>query len=93
MSKVNDIKNRKRQQKTISPTQALAQSFEENNITSNEEKKKTTNEENKPKRRRVSFDLRADLHKELKMQATIQEKKIYMLIEEALEKYLDKVKK
>jgi hypothetical protein len=40
-------------------------------------------------RKRVSFDLRTDLHKELKMQSLIQEKTIYILIEEALEKYLN----
>ena len=39
-------------------------------------------------RKRVSFDIRTDLHKELKMQALVQEKNIYILIEEALERYL-----
>ena len=43
-------------------------------------------------RKRVSFDLRTDLHKELKMQALLQDKNIYILIEEALEKYLSEKK-
>ena len=68
MSKVNDIKNLKRQQKVITPTQALAEIVgeEENNITSNEETNKKTKEENKVERKRVSFDLRTDLYKDVK---------------------------
>lgn len=91
MSKVNDIKSLKRQQKTITPTQALAATVgeeEETNVTSNEEKNKTTKEENKVERKRVSFDLRTDLYKDLKMAAIVQEKNMYIIIEEALEKYL-----
>lgn len=90
MSKVNDIKNMKRQQKSISPAQALAESVgEEVNVSSNEETRK---EEKRVERKRVSFDLRTDLHKELKLQALMQEKNIYILIEEALEKYLKEKK-
>ena len=93
MSKVNDIKNMKRQQKVITPTQALAETVgEENNVDSKEEINETRKEEKKVERKRVSFDLRTDLHKELKMQALIQEKNIYILIEEALEKYLKESK-
>jgi predicted HicB family RNase H-like nuclease len=94
VSKVNDIKNMKRQQKVITPAQALAETVgeetkKETNVVSNNE---TGKEEKKVERKRVSFDLRTDLHKELKMQALIQEKNIYILIEEALEKYLKKSK-
>ena len=89
MSKMNDIKNIKRQQKVITPTQALAEVIEENNVCSNKEINKTRKEEVKVERKRVSFDLRTDLHKELKMQALIHEKTIYILIEEALERYLN----
>ncbi len=83
----------KRQQRVISPTQALAEivgeeEVEENNVDSNEEINVTRKEEKKVERKRVSFDLRTDLHKELKMQALVQEKNIYILIEEALDKYL-----
>ena len=93
MSKVNDIKNMKRQQKVITPTQALAETVgEENNVDSKEEINETRKEEKKVERKRVSFDLRTDLHKELKMQALVQEKNIYILIEEALEKYLKESK-
>ena len=90
MSKVNDIKNLKRQQKVITPTQALAETVgeEKNNISSNEETNKKTKEENKIERKRVSFDLRTDLYKALKMESIIQEKNMYIIIEEALEKYL-----
>ena len=89
MSKVNDIKNIKRQQKVITPAQALAETVgEETNVPSNEEIIETRKEEKKVERKRVSFDLRTDLHKELKMEALVQEKNIYILIEEALEKYL-----
>lgn len=90
MSKVNDIKNMKRQQRSISPAQALAASVggKESNVVSNKENNETRKEEKKVERKRVSFDLRTDLHKELKMQALIQEKNIYILIEEALENYL-----
>lgn len=93
MSKVNDIKNRKRLQKTITPTQALAETIEEdNNIPLKEEINQPRKEEKKVERKRVSFDLRTDLHKDLKMQSLIQEKNIYILIEEALEKYLKEAK-
>jgi hypothetical protein len=90
VSKVNDIKNLKRQQKVITPTQALAEVVgkEENNVSSNQEKSKKTKEEIKIGRKRVSFDLRTDLYKALKMEAIIQEKNMYIIIEEALEKYL-----
>ena len=97
MSKVNDIKNLKRQQKVITPTQALAETVgeeteQENNISSNEEINETTKEENKVKRKRVSFDLRTDLYKDLKMEALIQEKNMYIIVEEALEKYFKESK-
>lgn len=82
MSKVNDIKNMKRNQKVITPTHALNQEVSTMNVSSKEE--------TKIERKRVSFDLRTDLHKELKMQSLLQEKNIYILIEEALEKYLTK---
>ncbi|MFJ8268743.1 hypothetical protein [Peribacillus asahii] len=57
-------------------------------FSTNIEMKKRRNKENNIERKRVSFDLRTDLHKQLKMQALVQDKKIYILIEEALEKYL-----
>ena len=83
----------KRQQKVITPTQALAETVgEENNVDSKEEINETRKEEKKVERKRVSFDLRTDLHKELKMQSILQEKNIYLLIEEALEKYLNELK-
>ncbi|WP_071392728.1 hypothetical protein [Bacillus tuaregi] len=89
MSKVNDIKNMKRQQKVITPSQVLSGIVEEErNVDSKEEINETRKENRKAERKRVSFDLRIDLHKELKMQALIQEKNIYLLVEEALEKYL-----
>lgn len=88
----------KRQQRVITPAQALAETVEnkpeeERNVVSNVENKETRKEEKKiVERKRVSFDLRTDLHKELKMQALVQEKNIYILIEEALEKYLKEIK-
>lgn len=93
MSKVNDIKNMKRQQKVITPSQVLTKTIEEGkNVYSKEEINKTGKEEKKVERKRVSFDLRTDLHKELKMQALMQEKNLYILFEEALEKYLNEKK-
>ena len=93
MSKVNDIKNMKRQQRVITPTQALTEMVgeenkQETNVGLNKEINETRKEEKKVERKRVSFDLRTDLHKELKLQALVQEKNIYILIEEALERYL-----
>jgi hypothetical protein len=94
VSKVNDIKNLKRRQKVVTPSQVLAEAvgeeknIVENNVGLNQEINETRKEEKKVERKRVSFDLRTDLHKELKMQALLQEKNIYILIEEALEKYL-----
>lgn len=77
MSKINEIKNLKRQQRIVSPSQVLSEEVkEENNVSS------------KVERKRVSFDLRTDLHQELKLQSVIQEKNIYILIEEALINYL-----
>lgn len=37
----------------------------------------------------MSFDLRIDLHKALKMLPIVRDKNIYILIEEALGKYLN----
>jgi predicted HicB family RNase H-like nuclease len=76
----------KRQQKVITPSQVLTEIIEK------QEKNVDGKDEINPKkveRKRVSFDLRTDLHKELKMQALIQEKNIYILVEEALEQYLN----
>jgi hypothetical protein len=93
VSKVDDIKNLKRQQKVITPTQVLVEPVgDETNVSSNEESNQERKEEKKVERKRVSFDLRTDLHKELKMQSILQEKNIYLLIEEALEKYLNELK-
>ncbi|AUI38378.1 hypothetical protein CWI35_18065 (plasmid) [[Bacillus] caldolyticus] len=93
MSKVDDIKNMKRQQKVITPTQVLTDPVgEENNTSSNEYNNQPRKEDKKVERKRVSFDIRTDLHKELKMQSILQEKNIYLLIEEALEKYLNELK-
>jgi len=94
VSKVNDIKNMKRRQRVVTPSQVLAESVgeetnnEETNVGLKQQINETRREEKKVERKRVSFDLRTDLHKELKMQALLQEKNIYILIEEALEKYL-----
>ncbi|OXS74209.1 hypothetical protein [Domibacillus enclensis] len=86
MSKMDDIKNLKRKQSAVTPAQALTETYtkEENNVSSNE----GTNQSSKVERKRVSFDIRTDLHKELKMQSLVQEKNIYIMIEEALEAYL-----
>lgn len=65
---------------------------EENNTSSNEYNNQPRKEEKKVERKRVSFDIRTDLHKELKMQSILQEKNIYLLIEEAVEKYLNELK-
>jgi DNA-nicking Smr family endonuclease len=93
VSKVDDIKNLKRQQKKITLTQVLVKSVgNENNVSSNKENNQERKEEKKVERKRVSFDLRIDLHKELKMQSILQEKNIYLLIEEAVEKYLYELK-
>ncbi|OAH56969.1 hypothetical protein AWH48_19545 [Domibacillus aminovorans] len=98
MSKINEIKNLKRLQSVITPAQALAETVEkeENNVSSNEEikieTKQTRKEEKKVERKRVSFDIRTDLHKELKLQSLMQEKNIYIMIEEALEQYLKQEK-
>jgi len=98
VSRVNDIKNMKRNQRVITPSQVLAETVgegeeeKENNVDLKQETNETRKEEKKVERKRVSFDLRTDLHKELKMQALLQDKNIYILIEEALEKYLSEKK-
>ena len=77
MSRIDEIKSLKRQQKIVSPSQILSEEIkEENNVSS------------KVERKRVSFDLRTDLHQELKLQSVIQDTNIYILIEEALINYL-----
>lgn len=82
----------KRKQRVITPSQVLAETVgeeeKETNVVLKQEINETRKEEKKVERKRVSFDLRTDLHKELKMQALLQDKNIYILIEEALEKYL-----
>jgi predicted HicB family RNase H-like nuclease len=96
VSRVNDIKNMKRKQRVITPSQVLAETVgeeeKETNVVLKQEINETRKEEKKVERKRVSFDLRTDLHKELKMQALLQDKNIYNLIEEALEKYLSEKK-
>jgi DNA-nicking Smr family endonuclease len=92
VSKINDIKNMKRKQKVVSPTQALSEVVEGTDINFTGQQNEAQVKSKKVERKRVSFDLRIDLHKELKMQALIQEKNIYNLIEEALEGYLTKIK-
>jgi len=89
---MNDIKMHKRQQHQVTPTSVLNEPLEEikedrkeeNNVGRKEEKKKDIIE-----RKRVSFDLRIDLHKKLKMAALLKEKHIYTLIEEAIDHYLN----
>lgn len=77
MSRIDEIKNLKRQQKIVSPSQVLSEEIkEENNVSS------------KVERKRVSFDLRTDIHQELKLQSVIQDTNIYILIEEDLINYL-----
>jgi predicted HicB family RNase H-like nuclease len=86
----------KRKQRVITPSQVLAETVgeeeKETNVVLKQEINETRKEEKKVERKRVSFDLRTDLHKELKMQALLQDKNIYNLIEEALEKYLSEKK-
>ena len=86
----------KRKQRVITPSQVLAETVgeeeKETNVVLKQETNETRKEEKKVERKRVSFDLRTDLHKELKMQALLQDKNIYILIEEALEKYLSEKK-
>ena len=86
----------KRKQRVITPSQVLAETVgeeeKETNVDLKQEINETRKEEKKVERKRVSFDLRTDLHKELKMQALLQDKNIYILIEEALEKYLSEKK-
>ena len=86
----------KRKQRIITPSQVLAETVgeeeKETNVVLKQEINETRKEEKKVERKRVSFDLRTDLHKELKMQALLQDKNIYNLIEEALEKYLSEKK-
>ena len=86
----------KRKQRVITPSQVLAETVgeeeKETNVVLKQEINETRKEEKKVERKRVSFDLRTDLHKELKMQALLQDKNIYNLIEEALVKYLSEKK-
>lgn len=82
MSKIDEIKNLKRQQNKVSPSSALSEAVKE--------EKKENNVSSNVERKRVSFDLRTDLHQELKMQSVLQNKNIYVMIEEALIKYLPK---
>jgi predicted HicB family RNase H-like nuclease len=86
----------KRKQRVITPSQVLAETVgeeeKETNVVLKQEINEIRKEEKKVERKRVSFDLRTDLHKELKMQALLQDKNIYNLIEEALEKYLSEKK-
>lgn len=77
MSKIDDIKDRKRKDSSITPTGALSEPIQ------NKNRRKEGNTE----RKRVSFDIRVDLHKKLKMESAVQDKNIYVLIEEALEKH------
>jgi hypothetical protein len=82
VSKVNDIKNLKRQQKVVTPTQALAE------VVGEEENKEKTNKESKVERKRITVDIRTELYKQWKMQSLIEEKNMYSILEEALETYL-----
>lgn len=83
MSAKDDIKNLTRTKKTTTAAQAMTSDY------NSEEKNVDTKEERKIERKRVSFDLRTDLHKQLKMESVARDKNIYVLIEEALDQYLN----
>ena len=79
------------------PPQVLAETVgeeeKETDVVSKQEINETRKEEKKVEKKTcILFDLRTDSHKELKMQALLQDKNIYNLIEEALEKYLSEKK-
>ena len=69
------------------------------NVRTKEEKKKTTNEQNdkmntstnegKKKRKRASFDIEDKLLKSVKIQAVIEDRPIYEVVEDALRNYLN----
>lgn len=67
-------------------------SKEQNNVRRKEENKKTTNEETRVERKRVSFDLRTDLHKSYKRLAVDEDRNIYEMIEEAMDEWLERRK-
>lgn len=50
----------------------------------------TKTEEQKNERRRASFDLDAELLKQLKIKAVIEDKNIYELVEQAIKEFLEK---
>ena len=58
-----------------------------------EEIKEENNVSLKLERKIVLFDLRTDIHQELKLQSVIQDKNIYILIEEALSLFFKPVRK
>ncbi|MHC0036899.1 hypothetical protein [Pseudoneobacillus sp. C159] len=84
---IDDIKNLKKS-RTVSPLTAISEELvplnEEINVGSKEESFE---------RKRVSFDLRTDLHKELKILSTIKGINIYIMLEDAIKNYLEQIKK
>lgn len=66
---------------------------EETKVPTLEEPKQTTKEEKKIERKRVSFDIRTDLHREFKMMSILEDENIYILIERAMERFLEERKK
>ncbi|WP_018924857.1 hypothetical protein [Salsuginibacillus kocurii] len=94
MSKIDDIKNKKRSQKQVSPSHSLTEPVQQEQEAETEEEEKAPTKrkgaEPKIERKRVSFDLRTDLHKRMKMQSLMEERNIYLIIEDALEEYLDR---
>ncbi|WP_338782470.1 hypothetical protein [Metabacillus sp. FJAT-52054] len=80
----------------IAPTVEKAKA----NVSSKTQKKETTNvgtleptnESSNVVRKRASFDLDVDLLKQLKIQAVVQDKNIYEMVETAIRKYLNELK-
>ncbi len=83
MSTIDNIKKKTRGKHTTPATYISEGINEETNVGRNEEKKE-------PERKRVSFDLNKELHQKLKVESATNGKKIYEMIEEALEQYLRK---
>ena len=79
MNQSEEIKNRAKRKSVTS--EITSTETEENKMPQENPKKNT-------ERKRVSFEIRKDLHNELKMLSVMEDKKMYELIEESIENLL-----
>lgn len=87
----NVIKNESDQRSNVPAKEEIEQANEQ--VATTKERNTPTNERTNVVRKRSSFDLDVDLLKELKIQAVMHDKNVYEMVETAIRKYLEELRK